>query len=128
MYFSEEDLRAALRRKMPSPDFTDKVMAKVRQAGASEEQTARSVRVLHRRWPVKLFWACGAAACLLLAGVLQYRNYERQRERDRAEQQMLLAFRITDAKLNQVLRRSILERGILQHILETDSKLRREHL
>src|SRR5579864_1661658 len=121
MHFSEDDLRAALRRKTPSADFADKVMAKIRRAGANEEQTVRSVRVLRRPWPVKLFWAYSVAACLLLAGILQYRSYERQRERARAQQQMLLAFRITDAKLNQVLQHSILERGILPHILEPDS-------
>ena len=85
----EDELRSALRRREPSPDFAERVLARV-----SAESVRRAPRVSQPgiRWVVAL-----AAALLLTAGSLEYRHYRGERARD----QVLLAVRIAGSKLNR---------------------------
>jgi hypothetical protein len=109
------ELEKALQREEPSPDFTARVMARLAEQPQPE-------RVVQRRETVswwqrltgffqvpQLRWAmAGAMACLLVmagVGAYRYREYQRQMaferaEGERAKEQVLLALRITSAKLN----------------------------
>ena len=82
----EDELRSALRREEPSPDFTARVLARVSAAPA---------RPARRPWTP---WLAALAASLLLsAGVLEYRQYQGER----AKSQVMLAMRIAASKLNK---------------------------
>jgi len=82
----EDELRSALRRHEPSPDFTARVLARV---------AATPARTPARYW---MRWATAVAAALVLAvGAVGYRQYEGER----AKSQVLLAMRITASKLNK---------------------------
>lgn len=88
----EDDLRQALAREPAPPDFTAKVLAKTR-SGAPRIPP-------FRRRPVTL----AIAAALALAAVIPSAVYEhRQRQRAiEARDQLVLAFSITRAQLEQV--------------------------
>ncbi|MGO4880253.1 MAG: hypothetical protein ACLP59_05465 [Bryobacteraceae bacterium] len=80
----EDELRHALRRQEPSPDFTARVLARV--SGAP-------VRRAPQPW---VRWMAAAAAALLLAGGgLEYRHYEGEH----AKAEVMLAVRIAGNKL-----------------------------
>ncbi len=82
----EDELRSALRRRDPPPDFTARVLA--RAAGAPPRRGQRS----WVRWVVPL------AACLVLgAGTAEYRHYRGEQ----AKKQVLMAVRIAASKLNK---------------------------
>jgi hypothetical protein len=82
----EDELRSALRRQEPSPDFTERVLARV---------SAKPVRRTSRPW---LRWVAPMAAALMLAaGGLEYRHYEGER----AKSEVLFAMRIAGSKLNK---------------------------
>ena len=82
----EDELRSALRRKEPSPEFTERVLA--RAYGAP-------VRRAPRPW---VRWvAAMAASVLLAAGAIEYRQYRGEHARS----QVLLALRIAGGKLNK---------------------------
>lgn len=82
----EDELKRALARQQPSPDFTARVMA---QVGAQKAPVWR--------WP-----AIAAAASVLLIGGGTYRYQEHQREvqGEAAKQQLLVALRIAGTKLH----------------------------
>ena len=112
MQFSEDDLRAALRRKDPGERFTERVMAHVTQPqtmGAADPRTGSRLR-LGELW--QTVWLrpalTGALATMLivggLLGFLHYRNVQRL-EGEAAKEQVLLALRITNVKLNHVIER-----------------------
>lgn len=111
MQFSEDDLRAALRRKDPGEAFTESVMARVSQPQARVTSTSKAgtqLRELWRRlWPRPAL--TGAVAGMVIAGgLLGFGHYRAVRERrtgEVAKQQALLALRITNAKLNHVIER-----------------------
>ncbi|HEY8462044.1 MAG TPA: hypothetical protein VIM99_16775 [Blastocatellia bacterium] len=111
----DDELRRALRREEPSPDFTDRVMSRV--AGLREREKPREKTNWLRRFaaffqPPQMKWTkwamAGATAILLLAaglGVHHRRENERRRlaeiaEGERAKEQVMLAMRIASAKLN----------------------------
>src|SRR5579859_3340076 len=124
MHFSEDDLRAALKRKAPGEGFTQRVMARVEQAKAeSERQPAGKSLALPPWWTRRPVWALAVVALLLLgfawAGY-EYSEYrhdqtvrkqqqqleEAQRKQQEAEQardQAIMALRIARSKLNHVL-------------------------
>jgi hypothetical protein len=80
----EDQLRSALKRQDPSPDFAERVLARV---------SAMPVRRAPQPW---VRWLAAVAAALLLAaGSLEYRHYRGERAKD----QVLLAVRIAGGKL-----------------------------
>lgn len=111
MQFSEDDLRAALRRKDPGEPFTERVMAHVLQPPARVAEASRTGSRLGELW--HSLWLrpalTGAVAAMLILGgslgFLHYRNVQRWREGEAAKRQVLLALRITNAKLNHVIER-----------------------
>ena len=87
----EDELRSALRRREPSPDFTARVLARVASA-----QPPQTVQPWARR-PL-LRWVSGIAATLILAaGAFEYRQYQGEQ----AKTQVLQAMRIAASKLNK---------------------------
>ena len=111
MQFSEDDLRAALRRKDPGEPFTERVMARVIQpqtrVAAAPRSGSRFGELWHRLWLRPAL--TGAFAAMLIVGglldFLHYRNVQRWQQGEAAKQQVLLALRITNAKLNHVIGR-----------------------
>lgn len=111
MHFSEDDLRAALRREDPGEPFTERVMAYVIQHQARVTAAPASGSRLGELW--RGLWLrpalAGAVAAMLivggLSGFLHHRNVQRRREGEAAKQQVLLALRITNSKLNHVIQR-----------------------
>jgi len=110
MPFSEDDLRVALKPKDPGAAFTQRVMARVSQ----QEKTACSPE-RPRGWlawlrPVRLHPAMAAVAAVLVLAVASWMGYQRYQsiqiaKAREAEQQAILALRITNAKLNHVFKR-----------------------
>ena len=110
----DEELKLAFRREEPSPDFTDQVMARIAELQSQEkprEKTDWLKRLVEFFQPPQMKWAmAGAMAVLLLiAGFGVYRGRENERRRlaeiaegERAKEQVMLAMRITSAKLNAV--------------------------
>jgi hypothetical protein len=109
MQFSEDDLRAALKRRDPGPEFTDRVMARLGQ----QRQRVPAAKLA----PGWFSWlrlrplpAMAAALAVLLLALASWTGYQRNQERQRqeaalAEQKAVEALRITNAKLNHVFRR-----------------------
>jgi uncharacterized protein HemX len=126
MPFSEDDLRAALRRKDPGPGFTGRVMARVQQ----QEKVAHAAEP-ERGWfrwlrPQRIYPAMAAVAAVLILTVASWIGYQQHQQRERreamlAEQKAVEALRITNAKLNQVFRR-------VRQSQTSEPKIRREVL
>lgn len=116
----EDELKMALRREEPSPDFTDRVMARINNlpAQSKQEKSRENIdwwqKLLVFFQPPSMKWAmAGAMAVVLLAtifGVTRYREHQIQLKRQaeiaaemegqRAKEQVMLAMRIASAKLN----------------------------
>ncbi|MGH9769305.1 MAG: anti-sigma factor [Blastocatellia bacterium] len=108
----DDELKQALCREEPSPDFTDRVMARIAELQKQEkprEKTDWLRKLAEFFQPPRMKWAmAGAMAVVLLIvgfGVQRSRENERQRlaeiaEGERAKEQVLLAMRIASAKLN----------------------------
>ena len=120
----DDELKLALQREQPSPDFTDRVMARIAELPAPQPQ--RQGEGGRGRWGEwrrnvvawfelpKLGWAtAGALAVVLFAalfGVMRYREHQQELRRqaeiaaqvegERAKEQVMLAMRIASAKLN----------------------------
>ncbi len=121
----EDELKVALRREEPSPDFTDRLMARI----ATEQKKEKLKDIETERpgekalsWLNKLSaiftlpqlkWAmAGAMAAVLIAsvvGVNRYRQHQIELQRQaeiaeaegqRAKEQVMFAMRIASAKLN----------------------------
>jgi len=132
MHFSEDDLRAALQRKDPGKNFTQRVMAGIGPLAASPRK-ARPVPPVNRGLLPRLFagpmrWiTAGALAAVLLGsgGVLEYRHRHGEEQQriagEKARQDAIFAVEMTGAKLKQVLQRS---RQVQQH----ETKIRSEKL
>jgi hypothetical protein len=113
----DEELKLALRREEPSPDFTDRVMARVaelQKREKSREKTGWLKRLAEFFQPPQMRWAMAGAMAVLLAiagfGVHHRRESERKRlaeiaEGERAKEQVMLAMRIASAKLNVAQRK-----------------------
>ncbi len=82
----DDELKAEFARQEPSPDFADRVLARVAAA------PVRRTSPIYSRWI-----AAAAAALLLAAGTVEYRRYEGER----AKSQVLIAVRIAGGKLNK---------------------------
>jgi hypothetical protein len=86
----EDELKSALKRQEPSPDFAERVLARV---------AAAPVRRVSQPW---IRWMAAVAAALLLAaGGLEYRHYRGEQ----AKEQVLLAVRIAGGKLAKAQKR-----------------------
>jgi hypothetical protein len=108
----DEELKLALRREEPSPDFTDRVMARVAELQKREkprEKTDWLRRLAEFFQPPQMKWATAGAMAVLLViagiGVHYRRENERRRlaeiaEGERAKEQVMLAMRIASSKLN----------------------------
>ena len=87
----EDELRSALRRREPSPDFTARVLARVAAAPPPQAVQPWARRPLVR-------WVAGIAATFIMAaGAFEYREYRGEQ----AKTQVLQAMRITASKLNK---------------------------
>lgn len=128
----DDELKIALRREEPSPDFTNRVMARLAQEkeGLGEGERGRLGEV-KSGWlnklraiftPPQMKWAmAGAMAVLLIGlavGVNRYRQHQielqqqaeiaakaREAEGQRAKEQVMFAMRIASAKLNLAQRK-----------------------
>jgi hypothetical protein len=111
----DDELRLALRREEPSPDFTNRVMARVAELQKQEnprEKTDWLRKLAEFFQPPQMKWmkwamAGAMAAVLLIAGFGVHRSRENERRRlaeiaegERAKEQVMLAMRIASAKLN----------------------------
>ncbi len=136
MQFSEDDLRAALKRKDPGRDFTQQVMARLNE-DARKPAASPQARRLFTWLPTFRFapaLAASAIAVMLLVGAwVGYSSYQehervalqvelqRESEAKRAEQQAILALRISSEKLNHVFRK-------VNEALPQDDNIRRQRL
>ena len=137
MQFSEDDLKAALKRKDPGPDFTQRVMARLNDADERKSRAAREQRGVFGWLPAFRFapaLAAAAFAVMLLVGAwIGYQSYQdhqrvarqmeiqREAEAKNAEQQAILALRISSEKLNHVFRK-------VNGAMPQDDKIRRQRL
>ena len=108
----DEELKLALRREEPSPDFTDRVMARIAELQKQEkprEKTDWLRKVVEFFQPPRMKWAMAGAMAVVLfiAGFGVHRSRENERRRqaeiaegERAKEQLMLAMRIASAKLN----------------------------
>lgn len=89
----ERDLQRALRRKQPSADFTSRVLARLPEEKPSRWHSWFGAPVLR--------WATAAVVVVAVgSGGYAYRQHKQEEERGRlARQQVMLALRITGAKL-----------------------------
>ncbi|HEU0179743.1 MAG TPA: hypothetical protein VFV58_36390 [Blastocatellia bacterium] len=116
----DEELRHALSREEPSPDFTDRVMARVAELQKREKPGKKTDwlrRLAEFFQPPQMKWMkwamAGAMAVLLIIagfGVHHRRENERRllaeiAEGERAKEQVMLAMRIASAKLNVAQRK-----------------------
>jgi hypothetical protein len=123
----ERELGKALRRHEPSPDFAERVMARVAEQSPVTRVDAprETISLWHRltgifqmpQWQLpQLRWAtAGALACLLAVfGTLRYREHQRveaerlafeMAEGERAKEQVIFALQLASAKLNVAQRK-----------------------
>ena len=110
----DDELRRAFNREEPSPDFTDRVMARVAELQKQEKpregagwlrRLAEFFQPPQMKW---MKWAMAGAMAIVLViagfGVHHRRESERRRlaeitEGERAKEQVMLAMRIVSAKL-----------------------------
>jgi hypothetical protein len=93
----ERDLREALRRNEPPPGFAGRVIARAREV---DQRSAA-----HSWWKWSWRWSMAAAMMVMLfAGGTLYQERRRQ-EAERSKDQLLLALRVTGAKVRVVQER-----------------------
>jgi len=93
----EDELRAALRRQEPPADFASRVISAAARTPAKPSP---------RAWTR---WVAGMAAGIALtAGVAGYQRYEGER----AKSQVMLALRITAAKLSKAQKKVLMLNAI----------------
>ena len=137
MPFCEDDLRNAVKRKDPGPEFTRQVMQRVQQERAGGNASSPKVP-WGRGWFAGLRFspalvAVSLAILLLLGSWVGYQSYrqhqeqariekqKREAEEQKAEQQARLALRIASEKLNHVFQK------VNSEALQ-DDKVRRQRL
>jgi hypothetical protein len=96
MDWLEQELKQAMARKDPSPDFAVRVEARVRQK-PSERPTV--LEMPRRRVFVMPRWVAAAAAVVVIAGSAEGYRWHRGLE---AKRQVMEAMRLTSEKLNHI--------------------------
>lgn len=125
----DDELKIALRREAPSPDFTDRVMARIAEEqekerqkdNATAKQSEKALSWLQKLGaiftPPQMKWTmAGAMAALLIVSIVGANRYRQQQlelrrqaeiaaqvseaEGQRAKEQVMFAMRIASAKLN----------------------------
>jgi hypothetical protein len=107
----DDELKRALQRKEPSPDFEDRVMRRIRSlpsAGAKwREKVFSSFPLLQWRWTVAAVMVCFG----VWLGVAQYQKEREARlQGEKAKEQVILALHIASTKLN-LAQKAVLERN-----------------
>jgi anti-sigma-K factor RskA len=98
----DDELRKALRRSDPGPEFTARVLARAAEAAAAPpreslwQRFAAGFRFANARWA-----AAAAMACLMVAAGVEYRERQTRIEGEAAKQQLVRALHIAGSKLNQ---------------------------
>ena len=122
MQFSEDDLRAALQRKDPGPEFTQRMMVRLEQQKMANTAKAKTEQAGWRSWFAGAGWRpmmAGALAAVIFVVVAwmsieryerytaQLRNQKIQEQviAQQAEEQAMRALRITSAKLTHVFQK-----------------------
>jgi hypothetical protein len=85
----ERDLRESLRRREPPADFAAKVLART-----SEPHVPRSFAW---RW-----LTVAASVALMIGAMMLIQQQRRQAEGEKAKEQLMVAFRITGAKVRDI--------------------------
>jgi hypothetical protein len=97
----DDDLRCALKRQPPSPDFADHVLARIARGdveGGRGKGKGGSRRGLPLRW-----LAVAAAFALVVGGAVQYYAYQQSvAEAERVKAEIRLALQITSEKIAMV--------------------------
>lgn len=112
MHFSENELREALQRKDPGEAFTQKVMARLAQQqsqAATPSSEGNWFQEFWRRLGLRPVLVAAIVALVALGGSLglaKYRKVREARAGEAAKRQVLLALRISSAKLNHVFERA----------------------
>jgi hypothetical protein len=109
----DDELKSIFRREEPSPDFADRVLARIAlQEAAPQPAKSSWWRPLldltqSLRWApqrAQMRWALAGALAILLAGTAgfyRYREVQRERaEGEMARAQVMYALQIASAKLN----------------------------
>jgi type VI protein secretion system component VasF len=137
MPFSEDDLRKALKRQDPGPEFTRRVMERLHERDAKQKPLSQQKKSAIFFWLPQMRFApaLGFALALVLAvgtwigyqsyqqhqQALKVEQYQQKLAGERAKQETILALRISSEKLNHVLRK-------VDSALPPDVKIRRERL
>lgn len=112
MHFSENELREALQTKDPGEAFTQKVMARLPQQqsqAATPSSEGHWFQEFWRRLGLRPVLVGAIVALVALSGslgVVKYRKVQEARAGEAAKRQVLLALRISSAKLNHVFERA----------------------
>jgi hypothetical protein len=91
-------LKRALVRKQPSAGFTNRVLAGTKKLEPGS---------LRRRFRLPFWFAPAIAMVLVLAASLGYERYRQRQEGEQASEQLIVALRLTGAKLHQVRSRVV---------------------
>ncbi|HEX4228447.1 MAG TPA: hypothetical protein VHZ07_07240 [Bryobacteraceae bacterium] len=94
----DELLKRALDRKQPSAGFTDRVLAGTKKI---------EPRKPRRRFRLPFWFTPAMATLLVLVASLAYERYRERQEGERASQQVVVALRLTGAKLYRVRSRIV---------------------
>lgn len=109
----DDELKSIFRRQEPSPDFAERVLARIALQEAAPARVSWWRRLLALARPPQMRLALAGALCLLIAagifGVYRYRQVERERvEGEMARAQVIYALQIASSKLNVAQRRVLL--------------------
>jgi hypothetical protein len=94
----DDDLRRALKRQPPSPDFVDRVLARIERGDIERERGKGEGGTPALRW-----LAVAAAFTLAIVGAAQYYAYQQSvAEAERVNAEIRLALQITSEKIAMV--------------------------
>ena len=124
MHFSDDDLRNALKRKDPGPDFTERVMARVAERKDSFAGARPGCDWLEWFRPLRVHPVMSTAIAVLVLAVAGWIGYQQQRQHEMARQleaarQTIRALKIANSKMNHVFER-------VKQSEATDPKIRRQ--